>query len=183
MPATLDDIFTLEQMRQELRQPNIVDAEVDSLLPGYFGAAVSWIVERTRYPILDQNRTIYLNPRSNVAPIEIPFSHILSITSIKYWTQFGQRYDLPNGTVSPLGRLEKHETSALQWPDIDGWPPSLAGMNYEFILVRGVTELPTALRQSIILLASDLFNGAPEIKPRASVLILLSPFESYKNTG
>ena len=201
MPATLADLFTLEQMRAEMRLPDVVDTEVDTLLPGYFEAAISWITERTRYPIFDQARSLYLpedtaayrrnSPirypsdilRNREDPIMIPLSHILSLTSVRYWTESGMRNQDPDGTISNLGRLEGGRFLSLQWPPDTGWPTGLEGMKYQFNFMRGVTAIPRALRQSIVLLAADLFNGAPEIKPTASVLVLISPFEAYINAG
>ena len=142
-----------------MRLPDIVDAEVDAsmLLPGYFEAAISWITERTRYPIFDQARSLYLpedtaayrrnSPirypsdilRNREDPIMIPLSHILSLTSVRYWTESGMRNQDPDGTISNLGRLELRFLS-LQWPPDTGWPTGLEGMKYQFNFMRGVTE-------------------------------------------
>ena len=183
MPATLADLFTIEQMRAEMRLPDVVDAEVDMLLPGFFEAAISWITERTRYPILNQTRTVFLRMYFVQEPIVIPFSFLSSVDAIHYWTPSSSLNQDSDGTIASPGRLQKEANYALQYPPDDGWPTVLSDSTFQFNVIRGVADIPKGLRHAIVLLAADLFNGAPEIKPTASLLILISPFEAYLNAG
>ena len=174
-------IFSLSEMRTQLREPDVANEKRDTVIQAAFRAGAAWVMRETGIPILDETKQIMLHiPFSSDDPQLLPDTHVKEVTGITYWTQDGNLSDEADGSIT-LGRLQalNPRDHALLVPPRDGWPSNPLSNGMIVSYTRGVTDVSPALRSAIILIAVDLYDGAPEIKPTAAVNSLIAAERMY----
>ena len=178
----VSSLFSVSTMRKEFRLQDVFNDEVDSVILSKFQAAASWVAQESGVPVIDVPKTIsVLRPSLSKYPITINDTYVKEVTEVKYWTEAGFLYAAPDGTYVPGRLLSRELDKAYLWPGATGWPTdALTSSVLEITYTRGVASVNAGLRGAIVLLAYDLFNGAPEIKPTAAVNALINPNRVYK---
>lgn len=182
MPAAVIDLFSLSEMRGEFRVQDVVNVARDAVIQEKFAAATAWIARESGVPVLNETRTAYLPiPRDKTCPLLLDDTYVSAVTQVQYWTADGHLYEDPNGTVT-AGRLQAHALDkAFLWPGATGWPQdALAQSDLAVTYTRGVSTVDNGLKGAIVILAYDLYLGAPEIRPTAAVWALIGPSRVYK---
>jgi len=178
-------ILSLDQMKSELRLDGVDD--LDAAITSQIRAAGSYVAQRTSLPIISQERTwdIECFPPEKV-PIDIPFTHVYEVPVINYWDNDGDYREAPNrqinggdlGRVVPY-RIDVHYGAHIYWP-VGGWPEAMESNGLpriEIVCRRGLNPVADAIRQAMILVARDYFEGHRNFPPGGhSVDILLRPF-------
>lgn len=177
----LSALFSLQTMRREMRAPDVANATRDAVIQSKFTAAAAWVTRESGVPLIDYTKTVYCpRPRGDDTPLVIDDTYVKEITAIKYWTADGTLVDDPDGTYVP-GRLRAHALDhAVLWPNTQGWPTVLNRSDLEITYTRGTPTVEEGLRGAVVLIAYDLYQGAPEIKPTAAVFSLINPYRVYR---
>ena len=174
MAASNDDILTVEQLKQELRIPPSTTSQ-DDLLQRQIDAAISFIGNEQRAPLIDQSETIRLEPVAGDSPLVFASVGVKAITEIRYWTPSVTLRDAPNGTIAPgdLGRLVPDRRFASVHGPVDGWPEVLSDSRFEVVFVRGIEDaLIPAYRGAVVTYCRHVYDGFREIRPTESFVRL-----------
>ena len=184
MAASALDILPLDLMRKELRIPDGVSTQ-DDLLERQIESAVSYCQVSLRAPLVDVTDAYRLEPAKGMGELVFAAPEMKAVIQILYWTPSGSKIDDPDGVVLPadLGRIVKRrfdwQTHSIS-PPATGWPETLPGTLFELTLTRGIDidAKTAALRQAVILLVRQLYDGYRQIRSNEAFLRILQPFKS-----
>ena len=179
MAAHALDIVSLATMKSELRIPS-PGIEHDVLLTGQIAAAVSFVSNSLRIPLLDRSEGFRCSrPSYAHTPIILPTDGVLGVGSIKYWTAAGSLREAPDGTIAvgTLGRLVEYSGFVI-YPPAAGWPEVLDNSLIEIVVTRGMTT-PPALRSAVVLCVRQFYDGYREIRPTEAFYALIDPWRDH----
>ena len=170
MAENAEGVVSIAEMRDELQLGD--DQSHDERVGRVIVQSIAWISKRLSIPLIDVDITHYLVvPRLKDYPIQHKLNDIKSIETFKYWKSVDKLRTKPTGVIAidTLGRV----TNNRIWPPEDGWPTVLFDSMFQVTVKHGLESIdPEA---AVILGARQLFIGYPEIRPTASINLLLAP--------
>lgn len=158
-------------------------ADEDTLLGAYVTAAREWVEEQTRRSLITQTWKALYNLPPSADRLALPRGPVQSITSVK-------SYDTLNAasTVTTTDYFLIGDELVLDYGIL--WPDDLRSTGgLEVIFVTGYgdasTDVPTALRQAIKLLAGHWFEnreatGASLVEAPLGVAALILPYRQLR---
>lgn len=198
IPASALDVLSLAAARHEFRL-EADDTEHDAEITRHIAAAVQWVERHTRHPILRLNRTLTARARG-ANPIRfrcrgaqrLVNSQTTPMGAVKYWTtKAAMAAGNPDGGIA-LANLGRNEIDGRPWYSGIVYPPLVEGSTTErewpeaannLYLVNVETGLDVAANpgivDAVVVLARQLWDGMPEIKPTNAVYALCAPFENF----
>ena len=174
MAASNDDILTVEQLKMELRIPASTISQ-DDLLQRQIDAAISFISNEQRAPLIDESETLRLEPATGDNALSFAAVGVKSVTEIRYWTPSSSLRDAPDGTiaVADLGRVVADRRCVSVYGPSSGWPEVLSDSRFEVEFVRGIQdELIPAYRGTCITFCRHAYDGFREVRPTESFVKL-----------
>ena len=187
MAASVTDIISLDEMKTELRLPTDID-DHDGMITSQMNAAASFLSRYISVPLIDVTETVHGTPQKSDKPIPIRARALKEVSEIRYWSENGSLRTAPDETVdtNDLGRIDsKDEPWNLVYPPAAGWPDRLDGSVFELDVVRGIDFDPTdhpetqALKQALVLLVRQLYDGFHEFTATNAVMALIAPWRRF----
>ena len=184
MAAFATSIVNTSQLARNLDIEPPFDAALTARLESLIDASVSYISKRIGKPLVRESVSIdFFNVEQHSYLGFYDFFY--DIRSIDYFAP-GQRFgDEPSENLSPPGRAIKDPYSlrVLIQPPEHGWPGGLRAPGSPIRLTYNrAWDIPandSAIKQSIILLATDMFERRFQTKKNQAVETLLAPFLNY----
>ena len=117
-------------------------------------------------------------------PIPIEARALKEVSRIRYWSENGALRTDPTESVdtNDIGRIDsKDEPWNLVYPPASGWPDRLENSLFELQVVRGIDidDETEALKQALVLLVRQLYDGFHEFTATNAVMALIAPWRKF----
>ena len=183
MAASVTDIISLDEMKTELRLPTDIH-DHDGMITSQMKAAASFLSRYISVPLIDVTEIVYGKPKKSDMPIPIEARALKEVSRIRYWSENGALRTDPTESVdtNDIGRIDsKDEPWNLVYPPASGWPDRLENSLFELQVVRGIDidDETEALKQALVLLVRQLYDGFHEFTATNAVMALIAPWRKF----
>ena len=183
MPTEATEVLTPDEARRQLRispdtdPPNVNDP-FTPIVASAINSAVSFVAEAADVPLLDVTDIYRVTPVGNNHSlcVQLPFG--TEVMSVKAWGAAQAYREEPSIDVplAGLGRIVYQKKATYIYPPATGWPERRDNSPIRVAIKRSFTigKNTEVLRQAIIVLMREFYNGYSEIPPLHAVWPLIS---------
>ncbi len=175
------EVVSLEEMKAELPAAS----HREEALKVQIASAVSFVSRLIEAPLVDITETIHIpRPADAHWPLAFRALAVKSVDKVEYWTPSGNLREDPDGTAienAQLGRLVSRNRDNTLYPPGEGWPDILPDSPLVLTVTRGLEfgDEHKALKQAVILLVRQFYDGFNEMRPTSAVFALIAPWRRY----
>ena len=185
--ATLSPV-ALQTLKDHLK---VTDTAEDTLLSGYLAAAVEWVEDYVKRPLITRTLKLTLDSFPTSGQIELVASPVSSVSHVKYYNTAGTLTTLSSADYwTVLNELAGPGLVILkaseEWPELQEDRPRAVEVTYVCGYGATVASVPNEIRQAILILAAHLWDarlkevtGTIVSRYEFSVNALLAPRRFY----
>ena len=196
--TTALEVVSLEEIKDELRLGS--DESQDAMITAQVEAAVSWLEKYIGRSIVQATvgtrSMVKFFPLTNDRPISFIAKDFISLTSSEYWPLTAHITDEPIAIdADDLGPIRR---SNWMWHNSSGpvrlwnqflkdtstiWPGEiLQDTDIVITYLSGIDlDVAQALKQSVIVLVRQFYDGYAELRPNHAVMSLARPFQNWND--
>lgn len=151
----------LQTLKDHLK---VTDTAEDTLLTGYLAAAVEWVEDYIKRPLITRTMKLTLDLFPASGQIELAMPPVSAVSHVKYYNTAGTLTTLSssdywtvlNETDGPGLVILK---SSASWPDLQEDRPRAVEVTFTCGYGATVASVPNEIRQAILILAAHLWDA------------------------
>lgn len=150
----------LVALKEHLRVDGVLE---DAILDMYLGAAVAWVEDYTRRPLVNRTLKLTLDEFPVDGEIVLPTPTVSAVSSVKYYDEDGTLQTLSTSDYWTVldeengpGRVILKSTAS--WPDTQEDRPRAVEVTFVAGYGADSDSVPDEIRHAVLLLAAHLFE-------------------------